>query len=100
MDTVRLGLIGLGWWGGVLAGSARKSGRAEVVTCFARSSDARAAFTKAHGGRAVESVDALLKDPEIQGVLIATPHTTHGSFIEQAASAGKHVFVEKPLTLT
>ena len=100
MNSVHLGLIGLGWWGGVLADSARKSGRAEVVTCFSRSPDTRAAFTKAHGGRSVESVDALLKDTEIEGVLIATPHTTHGGFIEQAASAGKHVFVEKPLTLS
>ena len=82
MNSVHLGLIGLGWWGGVLADSARKSGRAEVVTCFSRSSDTRAAFTKAHGGRGVESVDALLKDTEIEGVLIATPHTTHASFIE------------------
>src|SRR2546430_17087315 len=100
MNSVHLGLIGLGWWGGVLADSARKSGRAEVVTCFPRSPDTRATFTRAHGGRGVESVDALLKDTEIEGVLIATPHTTHGSLIEQAASAGKHVFVEKPLTLT
>ena len=37
METVRLGAVGLGWFGGVLAEAARASGEAEVVSCFARS---------------------------------------------------------------
>ena len=42
----------------------------------------------------------MLDDTELQGVLIATPHSTHADLIEAAAAAGKHVFVEKPLALT
>jgi predicted dehydrogenase len=100
METVRLGAVGLGWFGGVLAESARASGEAEVVACFARSEDGRRAFAEAHGCTPVESLDALLDDPTIGGVIVATPHSTHAELVEQAAAAGKHVFVEKPLALT
>jgi len=62
MDRVRLGLVGLGWWGGMLADAARKTGNAQVVACFSRSANNRAAFTAAHGGRPVDSLDALLAD--------------------------------------
>ena len=41
-----------------------------------------------------------LADPEIDAVVLATPHSQHLEQIEQAAAAGKHVFVEKPITLT
>jgi predicted dehydrogenase len=100
METVRLGAVGLGWFGGVLAEAARASGEAEVVACFARSEEGRHAFAEAHGCEPVESLEALLGDPAIQGVIVATPHSTHAALIEQAADAGKHVFVEKPLALT
>ena len=36
----------------------------------------------------------------IDGVLVATPHSTHADIAVRAAEAGKHVFVEKPLALT
>jgi predicted dehydrogenase len=100
METVRLGVLGTGWFGGVLTESARTSGLAEVVACYARSEDARTAFAEKHGCRAVGSVDELLGDPEIDGLLVATPHTTHADLAVRTADAGKHVFVEKPLALT
>jgi predicted dehydrogenase len=100
METIRLGAVGLGWFGGVLADAARASGEAEVVACFARSDEGRRAFAEAHGCTAVESLEALLEDPTIGGIIVATPHSTHAGIIEQVAAAGKHVFVEKPLALT
>jgi predicted dehydrogenase len=99
-DTARLGIVGLGWWGGVLAASARKSGAAEVAGCFARSPEHRAAFAAKYGCRPFDTYQAMLADTEVDGVVIATPHSTHADLIEQAAAAGKHVFVEKPLALT
>jgi predicted dehydrogenase len=100
MDTVRLGVVGLGWFGGVLAESARSSGVAEVVACYARTEIARAAFAEKHGCRAVADLDEMLGDPDIDGVVVATPHSTHADIAVRTAEAGKHVFVEKPLTLT
>ncbi len=100
METVRLGIVGLGWFGGVLAKSARASGAAEVVACFSRTPETREAFAAEHGCRPVGDLDELLGDPEVEGVLVVTPHSTHRDIAVAAAEAGKHVFVEKPLTLT
>jgi predicted dehydrogenase len=100
MEKVRLGVVGLGWFGGVLTDSARASGLAEVVSCFARSKDSRQAFATAHDCEPAPSLETMLADPQIEGVLIVTPHSTHAEIVEQVAAAGKHVFVEKPLTLT
>ena len=99
-DKVKLGSIGLGWWGGELASAAQRSGDAEVVSCFARTDSTREDFAREHGAREAASVEALLADDEVEGVLLATPHLTHAELIIAAASAGKHVFVEKPLTLS
>jgi predicted dehydrogenase len=96
---VRLGSIGLGWWGGVLANSARSTGLVDIVACFARSADSRKSFAGEHGCLPFDSLDALLAS-DVDGVLIATPHTTHAGLVIAAAEASKHVFVDKPLTLT
>jgi len=97
---VGLGLVGLGWWGGELARAAEKSGVARVVTCFARDQTSRGEFASVHGCQPASSLEELLSDPEIEGVLIATSHVSHRDLVEQTAAAGKHVFVEKPLTTT
>lgn len=98
--SVGLGLVGLGWWGGVLAGKTAATGVASVVSCFARTESARDEFAEAHGCTAAPSIAAMLEDPAVGGVLIATSHSSHLELIDQVASAGKPVFVEKPLTLT
>ncbi len=99
-DKVRLASVGLGWWAGVLVEAVNRSGAAEVVSGFARSEDSRKAFAEKFGCRPAASLDEVLNDSEVEGILVATPHSTHPDIICQAASAGKHVFVEKPLTLT
>ena len=99
MSKVKLGSVGLGWWGKVLAKAAMEGGEAEIVSCFARRTEGREAFAAEFGCRAASSYDELLADPEVEGVLIATSHQTHRPLIERAAAAGKAIFVEKPLTL-
>lgn len=99
-DKVRLGSLGLGWWGAEMAQAVERSGRAEIVSCFARGAEGRDDFAERFGCRAAGSLDEFLTDPEIEGVLIATSHESHRPLTEQAAAAGKHVFVEKPLTTT
>lgn len=48
----------------------------------------------------MDSYEALLGDTAIDAVVLATPHSLHADQIVAAARAGKHVFVEKPLTVT
>lgn len=50
--------------------------------------------------RAVSDEDDVFSDPEIDAVVIATPHHLHAGQVIKAIAAGKHVFVEKPLALT
>ncbi|MGI9647929.1 MAG: Gfo/Idh/MocA family protein [Acidimicrobiia bacterium] len=97
-DKVRLASVGLGWWGNVLA-EAAVAGGAEIAGGFARTPETRDAFTSKQGGRAYSSFEELLADADVDGVLLATPHTAHVDQIVAASEAGKHVFIEKPLTL-
>ena len=91
--------VGLGWWGDQLAQAVQRSGAARVASCFARSADARAMFASTHGCDTADSFEQLLEDDSIDALVLATPHSTHLTQIKAAAEAGKHVFVEKPLTV-
>lgn len=97
-SKVRLASVGLGWWGAVLAKAAVAAG-AEIVGGFARNEESRRAFLESHGGRGFASFDEVLGADDVDGILVATPNTTHADLIVAAAGAGKHVFVEKPFTL-
>ena len=99
MEPLRVGSIGIGWWGGVLADKA-KAGGLEVVSCFASSQEARDAFAAAHEAKSAASLDEMLANPDVEAVIIATPHSTHADLIVAAAAAGKHIFCDKPFTLT
>jgi predicted dehydrogenase len=97
---VRVAAVGLGWWSGELAAAIPKGTNLRLVTCATRSPEKRAAFAAKYGCREAENYEAVLKDPEVEGVLLTTPHTLHAEHVIAAAQAGKHVFVEKPFTLS
>jgi len=97
---IRLGIVGLGNWGGRLARTVAKVDGATLATCYARTPERRAAFAKEHGCAAVDSFEKFLADETIDGVLVATPHTTHADIVTTIAAAGKNIMVEKPLALT
>lgn len=95
---IRAAIIGLGHWGQHLVSSVH--GQSELIrfTAFATRTPAKAqAYADAHGLRHIESFEAALADPEIDAVVLATPHKQHTQQIVAAAAAGKHVFTEKPL---
>src|SRR5881628_1257789 len=100
MAPVRVAAVGVGGWGRTLADAAGRGTRLSVVACTSRSADSRAAFAKAYGCRDVASYDKVLADPEVEGVVITTPHSLHAEQVIAAARAGKHVFVDKPFALT
>lgn len=99
MSKVRVASIGLGWWGKELARAAGKAG-VEVATCFARTPAAREEFASEFDCAAASSLDEVLGDDSIDGVLIATSHGSHREMVEAVTAAGKHVFIEKPLALS
>lgn len=99
MEPLRVASLGLGWWGGTLAEKARAAG-IEVVAAYARTEQSRDEFAEKHSCRPAASLEGVLSDPDVEAVLIATPHSTHADLVVEASTAGKHVFVDKPFTLT
>src|SRR3954462_7239901 len=100
-DTVRAAIVGMGTWGQNLVNSVQ--GKSEVIrfTAGATRTPARAEeFSRRHGIAMQASFEAVLADPAVDAVVLATPHSMHCQQIIAAARAGKHVFVEKPLGLT
>jgi predicted dehydrogenase len=97
---IRAAIVGLGWWGQNLVNSVAQSPSIRFTTAHTRTQSTAAAFCKASGLRWVGSLQAILDDPAIDAVVFATPHTQHADQVIQAAAAGKHVFVEKPFSLS
>jgi predicted dehydrogenase len=95
---VRLGVVGLGYWGPNLARNFSALDGCELGWCCDADPAARhrwaGSFPQA---RFSADVDELLEDPELDAVVIATHVPTHASLALRALQAGKHCFVEKPL---
>jgi predicted dehydrogenase len=93
-------IYGLGRWGSRLVESVQGSSKIRIVKGISRDPARHKEFSEKTGIKVVSSYGRVLKDPEIGAVILATPHSLHVKQIAQAAKAGKHVFVEKPITLT
>jgi len=93
-------IYGLGRWGNRLVESVQGSSKIKIVKGISREPARHKEFAEKTGIKVVSSYGRVLKDPEIGAVILATPHSLHLKQIAQAAKAGKHVFVEKPMTLT
>ncbi len=95
---IRAAIIGLGTWGQHLVRNVQGISSTIQFTAFATRTPAKAAdFAAANGLRMIDSYEAALADPEIDAVVLATPHRQHTDQIVAAAAARKHVFTEKPL---
>jgi predicted dehydrogenase len=99
--VIRAALIGLGWWGGELAAAAgRLGGPLEIAACASLSDEETRRFAARLGARPLASYEEALASSDIDAVILATPHSLHAEQVIAAALAAKHVFVEKPFTLT
>src|SRR6478672_10464282 len=97
---LNVAVIGMGWWGKTLVSLMQKSPKFHVVKGVKRNRASEAEFARANGFEIVSDYGAVLADPNIHAVVLCTPHTLHTEQIIAAAEAGKHVFCEKPLSLT
>ncbi len=99
-EPVRVGALGMGWWSNVLADAIERTPELEIVGCYTRSEDKRTAFAKKYSCKASSSYEELLADDSIQGIINTTPNGVHLETVRQAAEAGKHIFLDKPIANT
>jgi predicted dehydrogenase len=99
---IRAGIIGLGWWGKTLVEAVQQD--SEEIRFVAGATRNRTpelqAFADAQQFELVDSYQALLANPKVDAVVLATPHSMHAQQVVEAAAAGKHIFCEKPFALT
>ena len=97
---VRAAIVGLGRWGRSLVNAVQgKSGDIGFVAAYTRTRASAEDFCREKKIPLVDSYADIVSDPDIDAVVLATPHSQHAAQVTQAASAGKHVHVQKPLTL-
>jgi predicted dehydrogenase/threonine dehydrogenase-like Zn-dependent dehydrogenase len=93
--------LGAGNYGSRVLIPAFKATGASLHTLVSSGGVSAAHHGRKHGfTRASTDAAAMLTDPEIDTVVVATRHDSHGAYVLQTLQAGKHVFVEKPLCLT
>lgn len=94
-------IVGLGRWGRTLVEAVQgKSDRLRFTRAVSRNPDRLREDAARYRLGLVSGLDAVLVDPGIDAVVLASPHSLHCQQIIAAAAAGKAVFCEKPLTLT
>lgn len=96
---LRIGVVGCGYWGPNLVRNFTELPEFEVAAvCDLQEERLRSIQAKYPYLAVTTQADEVLLDPTIDAVAIATPISTHFALAKQALEAGKHVFVEKPIT--
>jgi len=97
---LNLAIIGLGWWGQThLRATHEKSDTVCITTVVDLDEELAKSTAKEFGLKTAPSYEAVLADPEIDAVILVTPHSLHTDQIVAGAAAGKHIFTEKPFAL-
>lgn len=100
VPALRWGVIGTGIAGKFVTAIHRHTPQ-RAIAVTARDAAKTSAFAAEHGiDRTVSSVEALVTDPEVDVVYVATPHPLHREQALAAIAAGKHVLIEKPIAMS
>jgi predicted dehydrogenase len=98
--TVRAAIIGLGRWGRSLVNAVHgKTDAIRFTAAYTRTKSSAVDFCCEKNIPMLDRFEDALASPDIDAVVLATPHSRHAEQVMAAAVAGKHVHVEKPLTL-
>ena len=97
---LRVAVVGLGWWGRIIVGLLKGCDKLQAVVGVDLAPGAAEGFCRENGLEFSDDFDKTLRNSNIEAVILCTPHTLHCDQIVRAADAKKHVFCEKPLSLT
>src|ERR1700749_194121 len=96
-NRIRWGIIGPGTIARTFADGIAHSKTGKLIAIASRNPGKTGLAEQFPGARILDGYQALLDDPEIEAVYIATPHTSHAEWAIKAVRAGKHVLAEKPI---
>ncbi len=99
-SPVKLAIVGLGRWARVLTSASAKSEKLKIVAGYSRSPGKREAFQAELGVAAAPTMEAILANPSIKGVILTVPNEQHLPLATEVAKVGKHVYTEKPIAST
>ena len=98
---INAAMVGLGRWGQTVLNSIQgKSLRLRIVHGVTKEPELVRELAARHGFRLSTDLKDAIADPEVQAILLATPHSLHVEQVRMVAAAGKPVWCEKPLALT
>jgi predicted dehydrogenase len=98
---MRVAVAGLGWWGKHIIRCLARGSRFEVLYGIdPMPPDGTAEFAREFHVKLEADLGTALRDPAVEGIILATPHALHEEQILAVLAAGKNVFCEKPLTMT
>jgi len=99
--VVGVAVVGCGYWGPNLLRNFFDTPGCRVVAACDLSEQRLEAMARRHPSlRATTSLDDVLDDPAVHAIAVATPVASHAALARRALEAGKHVLVEKPMTLS
>ncbi|MBM4160013.1 MAG: Gfo/Idh/MocA family oxidoreductase [Ignavibacteria bacterium] len=99
-EKIRIGQAGIANHGRTIVNAVRDAGNLQLASCFDINESANRAVAKEFDARAAASYEELVQDSSIDAVVLVTPNHLHADQVQMAIAAGKHIFVEKPITNT
>ncbi len=102
LGTPGIGIVGAGSFAiGTLVPALHDSGLTKIVSVASASGQGARRLAEQYAvSRIASSASEVIADPDVDLVVVATPHASHAEIVTEALSAGRHVFCEKPLALT
>lgn len=97
---INVGIIGAGFFAEKHVQAMAELGQVRLAAASRTDQAALVEFTRRYGGRGYPDYVDLLNDDQVEVVVIATPHHLHTEITVQAARAGKHILLEKPMAPT
>ncbi len=97
-EPVKVGLVGLGYWGPNVARNFDALAGCELTWCCDADEESREKWGRVYREtKFTDNLDDLLSDDSLEAIVVTTPVPTHAAMVEAVVGAGKHCFVEKPL---
>ena len=97
---MRAAVIGLGWWGKQIITYLKNSEKIQVTHGVDLNIEQLDLFARDNNLTLVKDMNEVLENPQVDAIILATPHSMHEAQALKIIAAGKQLFCEKPLTLT